>query len=197
MTFVATDGKRVAVAEHELEDSVDEGVQVILPAKTMQEVCANLSNDDVTIMIGTSHIMFVFKDMIVTGRLIEGQYPNYEMVIPAVSENKLIIKRDVFMNTISRAAVLKTDEYISVAFELLKNKLIVSKSTPDLGEFSEELEVTHKGNDVKIGFQPDYLLDVLRVLKEETIVLEVTEFDKPCVIRTSNSIHVVLPARIR
>jgi len=97
---------------------------------------------------------------------------------------------------VKRAALLATPDYQGVKLEVFKNKLVVSKSTPDVGESREELAVEYQGRELVIGFNPIYLIDILKNLSEETINLELTDSEKPGVIRISGYVYIVLPMRL-
>ena len=100
------------------------------------------------------------------------------------------------MLAVKRAALLSTPDYQAVKLEIFKNKLVVSKSTPDVGESREELAVVYQGKELAIGFNPNYLIDVLKNLGQETIDIELTDSEKPGVIRIDGYTYIVLPMRI-
>jgi len=128
--------------------------------------------------------------------LIEGEFPDYKQVIPAPSENKMRINREQFLLAVKRGSLLSTPDYQAVKLEVFKNKLVVSKSTPDVGESREELVVDYRGRELAIGFNPGYMLDVLKNLSEEDVELELSDSEKPGVIRINGYVYVVLPMRL-
>jgi len=134
--------------------------------------------------------------VVLISRLIEGEFPDYKQVVPPASENKLRVGRNQFLLAVKRAALLATPDYQGVKLEVFKNKLVISKSTPDVGESREELAVEYQGKELVIGFNPVYLMDILKNLNEETISLELTDSEKPGVIRISGYIYIVLPMRL-
>ena len=140
--------------------------------------------------------MFDLGNVVVISRLIEGEFPDYKQVIPPVSENRMRIDREQFLLAVKRAALLSTPDYQAVKLEVFKNKLVVSKSTPDVGESREELAVTYQGKELAIGFNPAYLIDVLKNLSEETVDLELSDTEKPGVIRINGYVYIVLPMRL-
>jgi DNA polymerase-3 subunit beta len=104
--------------------------------------------------------------------------------------------RQLFLAAIRRAALLSTPDYQAVKLEIFKNKLVISKSTPDIGESREELDTEYDGKELIIGFNPTYLIDVLKNLEDEFVELEVTESEKPGVIRRNGYVYIVLPMRL-
>jgi DNA polymerase-3 subunit beta len=198
LTLVATDGKRLAAAERKLTLAEPEAeVGMIIPIKTIQELNRNLQDEgNLSLVISSNQTLFDLGSVAVVSRLIEGEFPDYKQVIPAASENKMKVQRNQFLLAIKRAALLATPDYQAVKLEVFKNKLVISKSTPDVGEFHEELAVEYQGRELVIGFNPIYLMDVLKNLDEETISLELTDAEKPGVIRISGYIYIVLPMRL-
>jgi DNA polymerase-3 subunit beta len=195
--LVATDGKRLAIMEEELKGAVDKDIQIIIPTKTIQELSRNLKDEgEVSLTLGTNQVLFDLGAVVIISRLIEGEFPDYRQVIPPVSETKVSVKREDFLLTIRRAALLSTPDYQAVKFEVFKNKLVVSKSTPDIGESREELSIAYQGKEMVVGFNPAYLIDVLKNLQNESIELEITDGEKPGVIRVANYVYIVLPMRL-
>lgn len=198
LILVATDGKRLAIAERKLtviEPDVE--LSIIIPLKTIQELNRNLKDaGDLSLVMSSNQALFDLGNVAIVSRLIEGEFPDYKQVIPAPSENKMKVERSQFLLAIKRAALLATPDYQAVKLEVFKNKLVISKSTPDVGEFHEELAVEYQGKEMVIGFNPVYLIDVLKNLNEETISLELTDGEKPGVIRISGYVYIVLPMRL-
>ncbi len=198
LVLVATDGKRLAIAERKLTLAEPEAeVSMIIPIKTIQELNRNLKDEgELSLVVSSNQALFDLGGVAVVSRLIEGEFPDYKQVIPAASENKMKVERGQFLLAIKRAALLATPDYQAVKLEVFKNKLVISKSTPDVGEFHEELAVEYQGRELVIGFNPVYLMDVLKNLNEETISLELTDAEKPGVIRISGYVYIVLPMRL-
>jgi len=198
LTLVATDGKRLAIAERKLSAvEPDVEVSIIIPIKTIQELNRNLKDTgELSLVISSNQVLFDLGAVAVVSRLIEGEFPDYKQVVPAASENKMKVERSQFLLAIKRAALLTTQDYQAVKLEVFKNKLVISKSTPDVGEFHEELAVEYQGRELVIGFNPVYLMVLLKNLNEETIGLELTDGEKPGVIRISGYVYIVLPMRL-
>lgn len=197
LEMVATDGKRLALIERKIPPDLDRDIQVIVPVKTIHELIRNLKDEGgLSLILGNNQILFDLNKVVVISRLIEGEYPDYRQVIPPVSENKMEVGREQFLLAVRRAALLSTPDYQAVKLEVFKNKLVVSKSTPDIGESREEVSIKYQGKEIAIGFNPTYLIDVLKNLAQETIELELTDSEKPGVIRSDGYIYIVLPMRL-
>jgi DNA polymerase-3 subunit beta len=197
LTLVSTDGKRLAVAERKLNVNPDVNLSMIVPIKTIHELNRNLKEEgELSLVVGSNQALFDLGGVAIISRLIEGEFPDYKQVVPSVSENKMKIGRNQFLLAVRRAALLATLDYQAVKLEVFKNKLVISKSTPDVGEFHEELAAEYQGREMIIGFNPVYLMDILKNLSDEVINLELTDGEKPGVIRISGYVYIVLPMRI-
>jgi DNA polymerase-3 subunit beta len=197
LRLVATDGRRLALIEKEL--NLPKGIhkEIIVPIKTIQELNRNLTDEgDLKLIFGDNQILFEMGDTTLISRLTEGEFPNYEQVIPQESKQKLKINKERLLLAIRRASLFTTPDSQSIKIELFKNKMVVSKSAPDLGESREEIEIDHKGQELSIGFNPNYLIDVLKNVSQEEIELELVAPDKPGVIRLDNYIYIILPMQI-
>jgi DNA polymerase-3 subunit beta len=197
LILVSTDGKRLAIAERKLTTESDAEISMIVPLKTIHELNRNLEETgELSLVVSSNQALFDLGSVGIVSRLIEGEFPDYKQVVPAVSDNKMKVARNQLLLAVKRAALLATPDYQAVKLEVFKNKLAISKSTPDVGEFHEELAVEYQGKELVIGFNPVYLMDILKNLNEEMINLELVDGEKPGVIRMSGYVYIVLPMRL-
>ena len=197
MELVATDGKRLALIEKKLKQGIEKDIQIIVPLKTIHELNRNLQDEgELSVIVGTNQAMFELGGVIIISRLIEGEFPDYRQVIPATSDNKIKIDREEFLLAVKRAALLSTPDYQAVKLEVFKNKLVLSKSTPDIGESHEEVSMEYSGKELVIGFNPTYLIDALKNMSEAAVEFEITDTEKPGVIRLPGYVYIVLPMRL-
>jgi len=195
--LVATDGKRLAIVERKLKQAIDREVRIIVPLKTIHELNRNLTDEgEVSFLLGNNQALFDLGGVVIISRLIEGEFPDYQQVIPPISENKVKVDREQFLLAVKRGALLSTPDYQAVKLEIFKDKVVVSKSTPDIGESREEVGVEYKGKEMMIGFNPNYLADVLKNLRNDTVEFELTDSEKPGVIRVEGYVYIVLPMRL-
>lgn len=195
--LVATDGRRLAMAERKLAAPSPKEFNVIVPIKAVNELNRNLKEDGKALLImGANQILFDIDKVLIVSRLIEGAFPNYKQVIPSAAEKKIKLNREAFLSAIRRANLLATPDFQAIKLEIFKNKMVVSKSTPDVGESREELDIEYQGKELIIGFNPHYLIDVLKNLEEEYLDFELSDADKPGVIRTNGYLYLVLPMRL-
>ena len=197
LTLVATDGKRLAIIERKLGVDFEKEVNIIIPIKTIHELNRNLKEEgDISMILGNNQVLFDMGSVVIISRLIEGEFPDYRQVIPPASNTKMKIDRAQFLLATRRASLLSTPDYQAVKLELFKNKLVVSKSTPDVGESREEVAVEYQGKELAIGFNPNYLIDVLKNLTGESVEFELSDSEKPGVIRIDGYVYIVLPMRL-
>ena len=204
LRMVATDGRRLAFIERQLPIASGLERSAIIPTKTVHELSKWLAQTqdsgteaEVKIIFGENQLLFVIPNLTMFSRVIEGEFPNYEQVIPNESPHKVKFSREKFLFATKRTSLLTSQESQSIKLEFLKDRVILSKVSPEWGEAREEVEVNNEGKEISIGFNPYYLMDVLKALPQEEVTLEVTAADKPGVIRTPNKYtYLVLPMQI-
>jgi len=197
LTMVTTDGKRLSFVRKDTEkDGLSKSI--IVPSKTIDELNRILGEEgDVKIIFSENQVKFDLKNITIISRLIEGDFPNYEQVVPKEPQDKIIIQRGQLLDGVKRAALLTTQDSQAVKFEILKNKIVVSKSSPNIGEVREELDTVYKGHEITVGFNPNYIMDVLKVIPQDEIALEVFGADKPAVIRVEDwLLYLALPMQL-
>jgi len=197
ITLVATDGKRLAIVDKKITHPTDKDISIIVPIKTIHELNRNLKEDgELSLVLSNNQALFDLGKVVIISRLIEGEFPDYRQVIPLLVNNKMKVSREGFLLAVKRAALLSTPDYQAVKLELFKNKLVVSKSTPDVGESREEVAVEYSGKEMAIGFNPSYLIDALKNLSDDAVEFELSDSEKPGVIRLNGYVYIVLPMRI-
>lgn len=196
--LVATDGRRLALVEKDLDKPISLIKNIIIPTKTIQELNRHLGETgDVGISLKDNQLQFKIGEVVITSRLIEGEFPNYEQVIPKKTKEHVQINTQEFLSAAKRASIFTNQESQSIKIDLSKNRMVISKNTPDVGEVREELAAEYSGGDFTIGFNPSYLIDVLKNIKEETIKFELIDPEKPGVIRSNdNYTYIVLPMQL-
>jgi len=197
ITLVATDGRRMAYTERKVETKGQKPKKMIVPTKTINELNKTLSEGQTKIYFGENQTTFDLGDIVIISRLIEGEYPQYEQVIPKEQKGKLKVKRNELLAATKRASLLTNQDSQAIKLDIFKTKLVISKNTPDIGEAREEIDAQYNGDNLTIGFNPTYLIDALKNIDKEEIGFELTAQDKPGVIRQGNDfIYVVLPMQL-
>ena len=195
--MVATDGRRLAYIERKIETKIQKEKKIIVPSKPINELNKTLSDGELKMYIGDNQVIFDLGKTVVISRLVEGEFPRYDQVIPKEQKDKLKVDRGLLLAATRRANLLTSQDSQAIKLDVFKDRMVVSKNTPDVGEAREELTTEYKGIDLTIGFNPSYLIDVLKNINTEKIGLELTASDKPGVIRMPGDfIYVVLPMQL-
>ncbi len=185
LKFVATDTHRLAVRSATVSDGRG-SVTAIVPARAMNELMRLLADEegDVRVCLSDNQVEFVTPQGIhVISRLIEGQFPNYERVIPSSHTRLLTLQTQAVQRAVKRAAIVARNNANRVVLKTLDDKLAIRAESNLEGTAYEEVEVAREGDDIEIAFNAKYLLDVLGVIEEEGVHLEITEPLKPGVMR--------------
>lgn len=199
LTMVATDGRRLAVASAAASGTAAQPLKAVLPAKTVRELARLLVDDEDMVMIAPlkdNQVLFRFGGATLLTRLIDGQFPAYEHVIPAPTKTGIRCFRQPLHDAIRRVSLMTTATSQAVVFEVAADRLIVSKESPELGSAREELEATYPGQPMTVAFNPEFWLDALRATDEEEILIELTAPDKPAVLRRPHALSLILPMKL-
>ena len=198
LTLVATDGRRLALTETEIEFPKEAECEAIVPTKAVNELIRILKDEGmVKIFIGKNQATFEFDDVTLTTKLIEGTYPNFRQVIPGQCEQRIAVDREVFLTALKRVALLTSDKSSSIKLTFGKNKLKISASSPDVGEAHESVAIKYNAKDIQVAFNPDYIMEPLRNIANDEIYVELTDELSPGVIKCDVPfIYVLMPMRI-
>lgn len=196
--MVATDGRRLAFVEKRIELPKGAEIETIIPTKTLGELVKHLGdNGVVTILLAKNQIAFKTANSLLISRLVEGKYPNYKQVIPDGLEQKIILNKEEFLSAVRRSSLIADHLSNSVKLKFLPNQLVISTNTPDVGESHESLDIPYNGKETDVSFNPALILDALRVIDTEEILLEVTDSANPGIIRTgSEFLYVIMPMKL-
>jgi DNA polymerase III subunit beta len=198
---VATDGHRLALDEAEIKAAIEEPIQIIVPRKGVTELTRLLQNEDneIEIQISTNHIRVKNSNSCFTSKLIDGRFPDYQRVIPELSETPVFADREELRSSLTRASILSNEKYRGVRIIFDSDKLRALAHNPEQEEAEEELEVEYKGTEIEIGFNVSYLLDTLSIIKSEKVRLSVLDPNSSCLILPqdeSRCQYVVMPMRL-
>ena len=168
---VATDGHRLAYCEKETSADIADIKQVILPRKGVLELVRLLSDTDdmAKITLGSNHLQIEFNGLRLTSKLIDGRFPDYNRVIPTDGDNVISADRDQLRQALIRASILSNEKYRGIRLILEKNLIKLQAQNPDQEEADVDLEVSYSGDDIEIGFNVNYMLDVLNVTQSEVV----------------------------
>ncbi len=200
--MVATDGHRLAFVERELAGDFKLKGGVIIPRKGLFELKRLLDEaPEAECQLGFAENSAIFKKpgLTMVMRLIDGQFPEYQRVIPQESVRTVLLPRGKFLDALRRISLLSVDKSNAVKVALSENLIRITSSNPDLGEAKDDLEVNYKGNEITIGFNARYLIDVLSVLEGDQVAFELGDEHSPGVLHLPGErsyIAVVMPMRV-
>jgi DNA polymerase-3 subunit beta len=204
ITLVATDGHRLALvsATREGAGGADE-VKAILPKKTLLELSRLLSESDGDVVYrrGENHLFFEVAGRLLVSRMIDGQFPAYERVIPKGNDKRIEFDRDRITSAIKRVALLSNERSRAVKFMVDRGKAEVASSSPEFGEARELLQVDYAGPAIQICFNSQYVLDFLNAVETESVSLELKDEQSQAVMRPVAAdgydyTYVIMPMRI-
>ena len=198
LTMVATDGRRLALVDLEIEFPRSQEVDIIVPTKAVTELGRLLGDEgDVRLSVDENQIAFQIGDTLLASKLIEGNYPNYRQVIPAEAKERITLERELFLNAVHRVSLLSSEKSNSVKLVFTKNNIEIAANTPDVGEAKESLAVAYKGREFSIAFNPEFLQAPLRVLTNDEVYLDLIDEMSPGVLKIQSPfLYVLMPMRI-
>lgn len=204
--MVATDGHRLAhVEKSEPMEDISEEIKVLIPKKAMGELVRMIAESSEVDRIGFSrddnHLFFDLGKRLLVSRMLTGQFPNYEAVLPRGNDRTFSINREEITSAIKRVAILSDERSRTVKIAVGNNALEITASHSDLGEAHETLEVEYSKEELQVGFNYQYLLDFLQTADEPDVSFEFKDSESAAQLRTQPSTdynyrYVVMPMRI-
>ena len=200
LTMVATDGRRLALVEKELEFPKEAEKDIVLPSKAVAEIQRSLSSEgDVEIMVQKSQVCFKLEGIKIFSKLIEDVYPNYNQVIPKECAEHIDIDRQLLLDALDRASVMTMDEAHSTKLTFESNVLTVSSAASEIGEVKDEVPIKYIGEKIEITFNPTYVMDPLKAIDEDEIGIGINDSHSPVVITSKSEnpfLYVLMPLKI-
>ena len=208
LSLVATDGRRLALVSKEMEVPSDAAGAIILPAKTVSELLRMLDKGEklkvsfnerrAAFQIGSDKDNSGLVDSIyLYSKVVEGNYPNYQQVIPKETHQRIKLERELLLQCIHRAALVCSEKSNSVKMKLSSNLLEITAQSPDFGEAHESMAIDYSGPELQVAFNPAFVMDPLKALTKDEVFFEVKDEVSPGVFKTLESfICVVMPVRL-
>ncbi|MCI0745263.1 MAG: DNA polymerase III subunit beta [Verrucomicrobia subdivision 3 bacterium] len=203
ITMVATDGRRLALVDEDVDVSEKSQGEFIVPAKTVNELNRLLQDKgEIEIRYTDNQAAFSLKDekgftVLIVTKLVDGSYPNYRQVIPAETKERIALGREEFMHALRRAEIMTSEKQNSVKLNFSKNNLSITANSPDVGEARESLAINYKGKDMAIAFNPGYVIEPLNALTTDEVFLELIDELSPGVLKINGPfLYVVMPMRL-
>ncbi len=200
LRMVSTDGHRLSYIESPLDKKVTQEFNHIIPSKTLHELYKTLTEEgEVFIQLSENQIIFSTAQVVLISRLIEGQFPNCDQVIPKQGENFITCDTGKIMAGTRRVSLMASDKSNSVKYSFSQNKLLITSNTPEVGEAQEELEIKYSGESIITAYNAKYLLDILKNIGSAECLIELTSNLNPGVFKPVDSgfnyLCVIMPMR--
>ena len=198
---VATDGHRLALHRTPAEIELAEPVTAIIPRKAINELSRLLddSDSDLEIKMTANHLQLSLGPLQMTSKLIDGEFPDYERVIPLPGGSIATVDRESFKQSLARSAILANETYKGVRLSLDKNLVGIQTNNPNHEEAEDELEIEYSGSPVQVGFNVTYLLDVLNIIDGDVAELHLKDDASSMVVHPGGdkqSTYVIMPMRL-
>lgn len=198
---VATDGHRLAMAGTQLGQSGLPQRQVIVPRKGVSELMRLLEQDEqlVQVSIGQNHIRLRSDGMVFTSKLLDGRFPDYRRVLPQGGDKWVIADRDILRSACSRASILSNEKFRGVRLNLSTNELALTANNPEQEQAEEVVEVDYQGEALEIGFNVNYVVDVLNAIQGQQVKFTLSDANSSALVEDNAdnaALYVVMPMRL-
>lgn len=198
LTMVATDGRRLALVDQEVEFTKEAETEMVLPLKAVNELLHVLTGEgEMKIYSHDNQIVFEFGETMMSSKLVDGVYPNYRQVIPSGCDEHVSVEREPLLAALRRVSVVTTDKSNATRLTFSANQLTISIATPEVGEARDTLPIKYAGKEISIVFNPEYVMDPLRNMTDDEISIELSDGHSPALIKCSIPfLYVLMPLRI-
>lgn len=198
---MATDGHRLARAEMDAPAGTEGMPGIIIPRKTVSELQKLVDNPDVpvTTEVSESKIRFTIGPVILTSKLIDGTFPDYQRVIPANNDKKLVLDRQEFASAVDRVSTISSERGRAVKLSIAEGQVTLAVNNPDSGSATEEVAAEYSSDPIDIGFNAKYLLDVAGQLTGSEAHFLLADAGSPTLIQDAadeNTLYVLMPMRV-
>ena len=204
LELAATDGNRLARIRKEMETTVDELINFIVPAKTLaeiQRISSMVEDENITLKIQKNKILFEFENSTFQSRLIDGIYPKYQQLIPNANEKKVIIDRAELINSIERVSVMVNDRTNVMRFNFSQGQLEIMADTPEAGRSKDYIDVEYNFDDMLTAFNYKYMLDGLKNMDSKNIEIEISDVLAASILKPqddkSDYICLIMPVKVQ
>ena len=198
LTMVATDGRRLALVENEIEFPKDAEKDIVLPSKAVAELQRSMGgNETLSLIVQKSQICFNLGQVTIYSKLMDDAYPNYRQVIPKETSECIAVDRQLLLDALDRASVMTMDEAHSTKLIFEKGKLTVTSAASDIGEARDVVAIKYAGEKIEIMFNPSYVMDPLKAIDDDEVTINLNDGHSPAVIKCSIPfLYVLMPLRI-
>ena len=200
LRVVSTDGHRLAMETLESKNDIASVQQLILPRKGVMELARLLEDEgDITLVFGQNHIRAAVADFTFTSKLVDGKFPDYNRVLPKGGNKVILGDCQALKQGFSRASILSNEKYRGVRVVLTNGELRIFANNPEQEEAEEVVAVDYQGDELEMGFNVSYLIDVLSTLRSRQAKITLLDANNSALIESgdeSNAMYVVMPMRL-
>ena len=198
---VSTDGHRLSRVDMNIPEGANEIPGVIVPRKTIIEIRKLLEDhsDIINLSLSDNKIKLSFSNVILTSKLLDGTFPDYSRVIPEQNDKTVTISNQLLSEAVDRVSTVSTDKTRAIKVNISKGNLVISATNPDKGSASESLDIIYDGEEVEIGFNSKYVLDVARQIKGNEIIIKLSDSVSPTLVYDKDDkgvLFVLMPMRV-
>lgn len=200
--FVATDGFRLSLKKMNNKKILGESESMIFPSRVINEVIAQKTADKVTMFVykKANQVIFEVGDILFVGRIISGEFPNYEKVIPSSHKTQITCDREEFLQNLKVSSIFARESANIVKVKIADGKMKILSRASGVGEGEVVLDVEQEGEDNEIAFNVKFVLDILRSIASKNVILELSSGVEPAVFKTDDDpdfIHIIMPVRVQ
>jgi len=198
---VATDGHRLARAEIPAPEGCQDMPGIIVPRKTVLELVKliDAADGDISVALSETKIRFAIDGVLLTSKLIDGNFPDYERVIPVANERRLEVDTRLFAQAVDRVSTVSSEKGRAVKLAISQDRLVLSVNNPEAGSAEEELACGYSAEPMEIGFNSKYLLDITGQFEGDTTLFLLNDSASPTIMRDmadERAIYVLMPMRV-
>ena len=198
---VSTDGHRLSRVDMDLPEGSSEIPGVIIPRKTIMEIRKLIEDQEgmVNLSVSDNKIMLSLNNVVLTSKLLDGTFPDYSRVIPDQNDKEIVVSNQLLSEAVDRVSTVSTDKTRAIKINLNKDNMVISATNPDKGSASENVETKYDAEDVEIGFNSRYVLDVARQIKGDEVVIKVSDSVSPTLVydkEDKDVLFVLMPMRV-
>ena len=202
LALIATDGRRLARSRINLAAAPAKNLEaskIIVPAKTLSllEKLPAGEKDTASIKFVDNQILLAAGNVVISSNLIEGTFPKYEDIIPSDYDKKITLPTEAALSAVRRSALLTSEESRGIHLAISKDKLVFACRAPETGDATVDMHIDYSGAPIEIGFNPQYIMDCLRILPEQQFTLELGQPDRPGLIKCGKDfLYVLMPINL-
>ena len=199
--MVATDGRRLAMASSDpLTPTPQEPMGVIVPLKAVREIAKTFAeSQEIRLCLRENQIIFADDVATLTSRLVEGEYPKYDQIIPKNNDGQVVLDVELFISALRRVALFANPKNYSIRLDIHENAVNISAKTPEFGEAYETIELKSSNGEIEIAFDARFLMDVLRHIQTEEVAMEFKDSMSAVVLKPvgeDNHLGLIMPMRL-